>query len=93
MVHHMPNQVQVGRNWLAPADFLATVGAALPKWIRGADDDAPIVASDFAQARRVPDHVEWGWVIFPEDFNGDPLLSLAKLQAWTLKPAWDADGM
>jgi hypothetical protein len=29
----------------------------------------------------------WGWVIFPEGFHAPRLMELAKLQAWTLKPA------
>jgi hypothetical protein len=83
----MPAQVQVGRNWLSPAAFLATIGAALPRWLRGSTDDARILPGDFVQAAYVPDHVSWNWLVFPPDFNGDPLLEMAKLQAWTLKPA------
>jgi hypothetical protein len=29
----------------------------------------------------------WGWVIFPPNFRAPKLMGLAKLQAWTLKPA------
>jgi hypothetical protein len=29
----------------------------------------------------------WDWVIFPQGFHAPKLMSLAKLQAWTLKPA------
>ena len=29
----------------------------------------------------------WGWVIFPEGFHAPQLMELARLQAWTLKPA------
>jgi hypothetical protein len=29
----------------------------------------------------------WDWVIFPRGFHAPKLMSLAKLQAWTLKPA------
>ena len=39
------------------------------------------------QANCVRDHVSWDWVVFPPGFDGDPLLSVAKLQAWTVKPA------
>jgi hypothetical protein len=29
----------------------------------------------------------WGWIIFPHGFHAPKMMSLAKLQAWTLKPA------
>ena len=29
----------------------------------------------------------WGWVIFPPGFHGPNLMALARLQAWTIKPA------
>jgi hypothetical protein len=29
----------------------------------------------------------WGWVIFPEGFRAPRMMALARLQAWTLKPA------
>jgi len=29
----------------------------------------------------------WGWVIFPPNFRAPELMTLAKRQAWTLKPA------
>jgi hypothetical protein len=82
----VPTEIQIGHTWLSPADFLATLGAVLPRWIAGNTDDAPIVRGHFTQARHVPDHVSWDWLIFPPEFNGDPLLDMAKLQAWTLKP-------
>jgi hypothetical protein len=84
---HMPAEIQIGRNWLAPADVLATIGAALPSWLDGSADSASIVRGHFAQAAYVPDHVGWDWIVFPPGFDGDPLLELGKLQAWTLKPA------
>ncbi len=84
---HMPAEVQVGRNWLAPADFLATIGAALPRWLQGDTGDAPLLKGNFVQEEHVLDHADWSWVIFPPGFDGDPLFELGKLQAWTLKPA------
>jgi len=83
----MPAQVQVGRGLLTPADFVATIGAALPRWLEGSMDDAPVVCGDFVQSRHVPDHVSWDWLVFPPGFDADALLQMAKLQAWTLKPA------
>ena len=29
----------------------------------------------------------WNWVIFPEGFHSQAIMELARLQAWTLKPA------
>jgi hypothetical protein len=29
----------------------------------------------------------WGWVIFPKGFNAPHMMEIAKLQAWTIKPA------
>ena len=29
----------------------------------------------------------WDWVIFPDGFHAPHLMELARLQAWTLKPA------
>lgn len=83
----MPSDVQIGKAWLSPADFLATVGAALPRWVGGDDGEAQLVRGILEQARCVPDHVSWNWTIFPPKFNGDPLLQLGKLQSWTIKPA------
>lgn len=83
----LPAHVQVGRNGLAPASFLATIGAALPGWLKGGSEDAPIVGGRFIQGSHVPSSTSWDWVIFPPDFDGDALLEMGKLQAWTLKPA------
>jgi hypothetical protein len=85
--HRMTPQVRVGRNWLAPADFAATIGVALPRWLKGDTSDVPVLARDLAQAAYVPEHVPWDWLVFPPGFNGDPLLELGRLQSWTLKPA------
>ena len=29
----------------------------------------------------------WSWVIFPPGFRAPAMMALAKLQAWTIKPA------
>ena len=46
-------------------------------------------AARLAAARYVADDSPslWGWIIFPEGFDAPQLMGLAKLQAWTLKPA------
>jgi hypothetical protein len=45
---------------------------------------ARLAAADYV-AEDSPDL--WDWVIFPHGFHAPKLMSLAKLQAWTLKPA------
>jgi hypothetical protein len=45
---------------------------------------ARLAAADYV-AEDSPDL--WDWVIFPRGFHAPKLMSLAKLQAWTLKPA------
>jgi hypothetical protein len=83
----VPSEVQIGRTWLSPADLLATLGAALHGWVRGGEADAPVMEGRMAQADYVAEHVSWNWTIFPPGFSADPLLQVAKRQAWTLKPA------
>ena len=83
----MPSQIQVGRNWLAPPDFVATVGMAMPRWLAGDTGDAPVAKGTMDEARHIPDRCSWDWVVFPPGFDGSPLLDMARLQAWTLKPA------
>jgi hypothetical protein len=83
----MPARVQVRNDWLMPANFLATVGAFLSRWLNGSMRDAPIMCGSFLQAKYVPDHVSWDWLVFPAGFSADPLMLMGQLQAWTLKPA------
>jgi hypothetical protein len=89
----MPAHVQVGPLRLTPADFLATIASALPRWVQGDSGDVPVRSGNFVQANHVPNHVAWDWIIFPLGFNGDPLLELGKLQAWTLKPVGRPQGI
>lgn len=87
LCRRVPNEIQVGRTWLAPATFLATIGRVLSRWVNGDEREAPIVQGRLASADHVADHASWSWVIFPPGFDGDAILTLANLQAWTLKPA------
>jgi hypothetical protein len=84
--HHkrLPAEVWIGSQQLSLADFAATVAAddRVAPTIRvrkGNMEMEKYVATD---AQRV-----FEWPIHPEGFSAPQLLELARLQAWTLKPA------
>jgi len=89
----IPAQVFAGTRKIAPADFLraaATVAAALsdpPAWPeRVAIATGTLVATERYVAGDTPD-LFGGWIIHPEGFRAPRIVEMAKLQAWTLKPA------
>jgi hypothetical protein len=88
----IPSKIDVGDITLGPASYLATAIEALrliaegrqpPQTIsvqEGALDTAQYVNEEGARDA-------WRWAIFPEGFSAPKLVSIAKLQAWSLKPA------
>jgi len=83
---HLPGEVWVGAESLAPEDFMATLAQALLEPERGA---FPLATAVFAPARYVAQDAEnlWGWLIHPKGLRAPNLMELARLQSWTLKPA------
>jgi hypothetical protein len=83
--HRLPNQVFIGAEGLSLPDFAATLAARILE----AASDAKVVRGKiefdryFATDPRKP----FNWVIHPQGFSAGPLLDLARLQGWTLKPA------
>lgn len=78
----------IGPNTLLQACARALLSASLPAWpaevrVEPADE-VPSLAlrEDFARLR-----YQRTWTIFPPGFEGRQLLGLARLQAWTAKPA------
>ena len=98
-VHHrLPDSIWVGSQQLSPADFLVTAADLLAAQVRAAGASptgpAPHGGSDLLQIRPgnmvMERHISdstWGWVVFPEEFSAPGITELARLQAWTLKPA------
>ncbi len=86
----VPDEVWIGAENLSPADFLATLGGALQS---GGAARIPAQVERrtgrFTADRYVADDSVqlWSWPIFPEGFHAPNLMDLARLQAWTLKPA------
>ena len=91
-VHHrMPDEVWIGAENLSPVEYLATLGYALEQFLT---TGTPPASVDRKSARTTferyiaDDSTKlWGWIIFPEGFHAPRLMELARLQAWTLKPA------
>lgn len=80
----LPAEVWVGSQTLALADFAATVAgddgsSASVSLRKGNPEMEKYIANDPA--------LPFNWVIHPEGFEAGHLLDLARLQAWTLKPA------
>lgn len=86
----MPDEVWIGAQSISPEDYLATLGAAIENW-REYDGNTilSLRRGRFVADRYVAEDSTklWGWVIFPEGFHAPKLMELARLQAWTLKPA------
>ena len=89
--HRVPDEVWIGSENLSPADFLATLSGAFDAVVASGKAPAEVarVEGHFTADRYVADDSPalWSWPIFPEGFHAPALMDLARLQAWTLKPA------
>jgi hypothetical protein len=90
--HRIPARVFIGPDAVAPADFLAGLARAyLQMKAQGAPPEKiAMKQTDVLTARRVAKDepgLYGGWVIHRENYRAPKVLEIAKLQAWTLKPA------
>ncbi len=89
--HRVPDEVWVGTESLSPAEYLATLGRTYEEVSASRRAPADVVRTEgrFTAERYVAEDSPalWGWVIFPEGFHAPRIMELARLQAWTLKPA------
>jgi hypothetical protein len=87
----IPDEVWIGAESVSPADFLAMLAGALEQVITSGQTPALVErrSGRYTADRYVAEDSPklWGWVIFPEGFHAPHLMELARLQAWTLKPA------
>ncbi len=87
----VPDEIWIGSESLAPADYLATVARVFDEVV--STGHAPAVVQRrtgrFTADKYVAEDTPalWGWIIFPDGFHAPHLMELARLQAWTLKPA------
>ena len=75
---------------MSPADYLATLAGTFEDLASGkTPSDVSRREGHYTADRYVADDSPglWGWVIFPEGFHAPRIMELARLQAWTLKPA------
>lgn len=87
----VPDEIWVGTENLSPADYLATLAAAAGQVLAGGRPPATVArrAGRFTPDKYVAEDSTglWDWPIFPEGFHAPRIMALARLQAWTLKPA------
>jgi hypothetical protein len=87
----IPDEVWIGVQSLSPQDYLVTLASVVDSLMAsGQPPDQVIVRQGTLTAEKyvAEDSPKlWGWVIFPEGFHAPKIMELARLQAWTLKPA------
>jgi peptidoglycan/xylan/chitin deacetylase (PgdA/CDA1 family) len=87
----IPNVVWLGSKPVPPESYLVALAQTaralvdthtLPNYVT-------LRPAHLSAARYVADDSPklWDWIIFPQGFDAPQLMALAKLQAWTLKPA------
>lgn len=88
----IPSEIWLGSQSIPPESYLVGIAQAAQSLLQNAEPPnsitfapARLAAADFV-ADDAPDL--WEWPIFPHGFHAPKLMSLAKLQAWTLKPAF-----
>ena len=81
----LPAQVFLGAETLSLADFAATLAGN----VLAPQAEVPVARGhiEFERYFATDPKKPFNWVIHPVDFSGAPLLDLARLQGWTLKPA------
>jgi hypothetical protein len=87
----MPDEIWIGTESQSPADFLATLAPIVERAVATGQPPAEVIrrVGRFTSDRYVAaDSKElWSWPIFPQGFHAPAIMALARLQAWTLKPA------
>ena len=87
----VPDEIWIGAESLSPADYLATLARTFDDLAASGKTPADVIRREghYTADRYVAQDSPalWGWVIFPEGFHAPRIMELARLQAWTLKPA------
>lgn len=87
----LPSVVWFGSQPAPPESYLGALAQAVKSFLGNAARPASVrvAPGSLATASHVADDspAAWNWGIFPSGFHAPNLITLAKLQAWTLKPA------
>lgn len=87
----IPDEIWIGVDNISPQDYLATLASVLEDILsKGTHPElVKIGHAELGAERHVAEDSLglWNWVIFPEGFHAPEIMRLARLQAWTLKPA------
>jgi hypothetical protein len=88
----VPNHVQFAQGGIAPEDYLGAVASALTQLMKG--ETPPNTVRIEPMTCRFEGYVDeeagrsaWKSVMMPPNFTAPKLIELAKVEAWTLKPA------
>jgi hypothetical protein len=89
--NQIPNAVWFGSKAVPPESYLVALAQVTTTLTQKGQlpETATLAPARLGTAQYVADDSPalWNWVIFPPGFHAPRLMSLAKLQAWTLKPA------
>ena len=89
--HQIPNAVWLGSKGVSPEAFLVAMARFAKESAAkgGAPEAVTIEPARLATENYIAaDSLKlWSWPIFPPGFHSEHLMELARLQAWTLKPA------
>ena len=87
----IPNAINIAGQIVPPESYLVGIARVVQSVLQNAQfpESVTFVPARLAAADYVGDDSPdlWDWDIFPRGFHAPKLMSLAKLQAWTLKPA------
>jgi hypothetical protein len=83
----MPSIIWVAGKPVRPEDFAVTLASGVASGRHSGD--IPMQHGELKAKEHVADDSPrlWGWVIFPKGFDAPHMMEIAKLQAWTIKPA------
>jgi hypothetical protein len=87
----LPDEIWIGVDNIPPQDYLVTLASVVEELITTGKNPQQVQVREgnLTTEKYIAEDSTalWGWVIFPEGFHAPKIMELARLQAWTLKPA------